>query len=73
MGFQQKIWNNKGAFGLVVTDVFNTQKSGLTAMSQNFDYKRTFKIDTRAVLLTFTYSFRTKLKEELMENRFLND
>ena len=73
MGFQQKIWNNKGAFGLIMTDVFNTQKSGLTAMAQNFDYKRSFKIDTRAVLLTFTYSFRTKLKEELMENRFLND
>ena len=73
LGFKQKIMHGKGAFGIVVTDVFNTQKSGLTAIAQNFDYQRTFKIDTRAVLLTFAYSFRTNFKDELMENRFLND
>lgn len=73
LGIRQKIFNGNGAVGLAVTDIFNTQRSGITAASSNFDYYRYFKIDTRAVLLTFTYSFKTKLREELMENKFLND
>ena len=73
MGFQQKIFHNKGALGLVVTDVFNTQKSGQNASAYNFTYSRRFKIDTRAVLLTFAYSFGIKFKEELLENKFSNE
>ncbi len=73
LGFQQKIIKGKGAFGLVVTDVFNTQKSGLTAHASDFNYSRTFKIDTRAVLITFAYAFGIKFKEELLENKFSND
>lgn len=73
MGFQQKIFKGKGALGLIITDVFNTQKSGLTASSSDFKYSRTFKIDTRAILITFAYSFKAKFKEELLENKFSND
>ncbi len=73
VGVQQKIFGGRGALGLVATDVFNTQKSGFTARNSAFDYRRAFKVDTRAVLLTFTYSFRTEAKEELLENRFSNE
>lgn len=72
-GFQQKLFKGKGAFGLVVTDIFNTQKSGITAVSSEFNYQRNFKVDTRAVMLTFTYSFKTAIKEELLENKFSNE
>lgn len=73
LGFQQKILKGRGALGLVVTDVFNTQKSGLTVSTPDFAYARTFKVDTRAVLLTFVISFKAKIKEELLENKFSND
>jgi len=73
MGFQQRLFRGKGALGIVVTDVFNTQKKGVSAYAYNFNYNRTFKIDTRAILLTFAYSFGTKVKDELIENKFSND
>jgi len=41
--------------------------------ADNFRSERVFKIDTRAVLLTFAYTFGTSFKEKLMENKFLND
>ncbi|MGZ3861990.1 MAG: TonB-dependent receptor domain-containing protein [Bacteroidia bacterium] len=73
LGFQQKIIRGKGALGLVITDVFNTQMSGLNAYASDFTYTRRFKVDTRAVLVTFAYTFGTKFKEELLENKFSND
>jgi hypothetical protein len=73
LGFQQKFLHDKGALGIVVTDVFNMQKSGLTAHASDFDYSRTFKIDTRAVMVTFAYTFGARFKEELLENKFSND
>jgi hypothetical protein len=72
-GFQQKVFKGKGGLGLVITDVFNTQANGLKAYASNFSYSRKFKIDTRAILLTFAYSFGTKFKEEALENKFSND
>jgi hypothetical protein len=56
-----------------VTDIFNTQNSRLTAYAANFDYNRTFKIDTRAIIVTFAYSFGSSVKEELLENKFSNE
>lgn len=72
-GFQQKISKGRGAIGVVLTDVFNTQKNGITASGKDFNYYRYFKIDTRAIMVSFVWSFRTKLKEELLENRYSND
>lgn len=72
-GFQQKLFRGKAALGLVITDVFNTQRNGLTAITSDFSYYRNFKVDTRAVLLTLTYSFRSLAKEELLENKFENN
>ena len=75
IGFQQKIIKGKGGLGIVVTDIFNIQKSGsITNSPGNLYYNRTFKVDTRAVLVTFAYSFGTAFKEEsVMENKFSND
>ena len=73
MGMQQKIMKGNGRIGLTITDIFNTQRNGLIAEGDNFSSRRVFKIDTRAVLLTFAYTFGTSFKEKLMENKFLND
>ena len=73
IGYQQKMFHNRIGFGLIVTDVFNTRKSGFVASDSQFDYYRNFKIDTRAILATFAYTFGTKVKEEMMENKFSND
>lgn len=73
LGFQQKIWKGKGGLGIVLTDMFNTQAKGMTAYASNFSYSRKFKIDTRAIMLTFAYTFGTKFKEEMIENKFSND
>jgi hypothetical protein len=73
MGFRQSILKGKGALSVVVTDVFNTQRSGYTAAAFNYSYSRYFKIDTRALMLTFAYSFGTIFKEDLLENKFTND
>ncbi|MFZ6013658.1 MAG: outer membrane beta-barrel family protein, partial [Bacteroidota bacterium] len=73
IGLQQKLMKGKGRVGLVVTDVFNTQEYGLITGDHNFYFSRVFKLDTRAVMLTFGYTFGTSFKEKLMENRFKND
>jgi outer membrane receptor protein involved in Fe transport len=73
MGFQQKLFKEKGALGITFTDLFNTQRSGVTASGPDFSYQRNFKIDTRAVILTFAYFFKSKFEEEALENKFSND
>lgn len=72
LAFQQKLWKDKARIGLIVTDIFNTQESGYILDTPDFNFSRIFKVDTRAVLLTFAYTFGTKFKAKLMENRFKN-
>ena len=72
-GFQQKIMQGKGGLGIVVTDVLNTQGNGFNLATNNFTYNRKFKIDSRAIIITFAYSFGTKFKQEMIENKFSND
>ena len=72
MALQQKIWKDRGRLGLIFSDIFNTQKGGYSLSTSEFTFDRTFKIDSRAVLLTFGYTFGTKFKEELMNNQFEN-
>jgi len=73
LGLQQKIMKSKGRLGLSLTDIFNTQKSGLTTSDYNFRFTRATKLDTRAIMITFGYAFGTTFKEKLMENKFKND
>jgi outer membrane receptor protein involved in Fe transport len=72
-GFQQKISKGRGRLGLIVTDVFNTQSGGFALKTTDFTFTRRFKVDTRAVMLTYARTFGTTFKEKLMENKFSND
>lgn len=73
LGFQTKILKGKGGLGIVLSDIFNMQSSGNIASAPNFSLERTFKVDTRAVFITFAYSFANVFKESLLDNLFSND
>jgi len=68
-GFQQQLGQNIH-IGLVATDIFNTLKSGSKMQTSEFVSHRTMKADTRAVLLTFAYTFNSAFKAKLLENKF---
>lgn len=70
MGFQQKLGKSNARLGLVVTDMFNTLESGYKNNTLLFRNSRTSKSDTRALMLTFAYTFRSDFKEKLLENQF---
>ena len=70
LGFQQKMGKSNARLGLVVTDAFNTLKSGYVNNTANFTNNRTSKADTRAIMLTFAYTFKSEFKEKLLENQF---
>ncbi|TAE96453.1 MAG: TonB-dependent receptor [Runella slithyformis] len=73
LAFQQKILKSNGRIGVIITDILDTQQSGFTWNTPDFNFTRTFKIDTRAILITFAYTFKNNFKESLMKNQFLND
>ncbi|MBB4801940.1 outer membrane receptor protein involved in Fe transport [Flavobacterium nitrogenifigens] len=70
MGFQQKLGKGNARLGLVVTDMFNTLESGYKNNTLLFRNYRTSKSDTRALMVTFAYTFRSDFKEKLLENQF---
>jgi len=70
MGVQQKLGNGNARLGLAITDLFNSLKSGYKNYTLNFTNNRTSKSDTRAVMITFVYSFKSTFKEKLLENQF---
>jgi hypothetical protein len=39
----------------------------------NFQFTRTSKIDTRAFIITFGYTFRTEFEADVILNKFSND
>ena len=69
-GFQQKLIKGNARLGLTVVDIFNTLKSGYINNTSDFSNNRTSKADTRAIMLTFAYTFKSAFKEELLENQF---
>ncbi|HMP13825.1 MAG TPA: TonB-dependent receptor [Saprospiraceae bacterium] len=73
LGFQQRIMKGQGRIALTVTDIFDTQQSGYRISDTNFQFDRTRKVDTRAVMLIFAYTFRSEFKEKLLENKFKNE
>ncbi|AWK06963.1 TonB-dependent receptor [Flavobacterium crocinum] len=70
MGFQQKLGKSNARLGLVVTDMFNTLESGYKNNTLLFSNNRTSKSDTRALMVTFAYTFKSDFKEKLLENQF---
>ncbi|KUJ60709.1 TonB-dependent receptor [Flavobacteriaceae bacterium CRH] len=73
MGFQQKINKGNARLRLVVTDMFNTLESGYKNNTFLFSNHRTSKSDTRALMVTFAYTFKSDFKEKLLENQFLTE
>lgn len=73
LGFQQKILKGQGRIALTVTDMFDTQRSETSVSGGNFEYTHYRKVDTRAVMLIFAYTFRSEFKEKLLENKFKNE
>lgn len=73
LGFQQKILNGNGRIALTITDLFNTQATETTVSDINFEYTHYRKVDTRAILLIFAYTFKSEFNEKLLENKFKND
>ena len=70
LGFQQKLGKSNARLGLVVTDMFNTLESGYKNNTLLFRNNRTSKSDTRALMVTFAYTFKSDFKEKLLENQF---
>ena len=70
LGFQQKLGKGNARLGLIVVDVFNSLKSGSKSYTSDFNSIRTQKADTRAVMVTFAYTFKSAFKEKLMDNQF---
>ncbi|WP_289661917.1 TonB-dependent receptor domain-containing protein [Flavobacterium panacagri] len=70
LGFQQKLGKSNARLGLVVTDMFNTLESGYKNNTLLFSNNRTSKSDTRALMVTFAYTFKSDFKEKLLENQF---
>jgi hypothetical protein len=68
-GFQQQLGKNTHT-GIVITDLFNTLKSGYQLSTPTLMNHRTHKSDTRAILITFAYTFNSVFKEKLLENKF---
>jgi len=73
LGFQQKILKGQGRLALTVTDIFDTQASVTNVSGSNFEYTHYRKVDTRAVMLIFAYTFKSEFKEKLLENKFKNE
>lgn len=73
IGFLQKIMKGQGRLGLAFTDIFNTQQSGFIISDTDFTFSRMFKIDTRAIMFTFGYTFKSAFREKLMESKFKNE
>ncbi|MBZ4033458.1 TonB-dependent receptor [Flavobacterium sp. 17A] len=70
LGFQQKLGSGNARLGIVVTDMFNTLESGYKNNTFLFRSNRTSKSDTRALMVTFAYTFKSDFKEKLLENQF---
>ena len=70
LGFQQKLGKGNARLGLVVVDVFNSLKSGANIYTAEFTSNRMSKADTRALMVTFAYSFKSAFKDKLLENKF---
>jgi outer membrane receptor protein involved in Fe transport len=71
LGFQQKIHKNGNAkLGVTMVDIFNTLKNGFINITPEFTNFRNVKVDTRAIMVTFGYSFKSAFKDKLLDNKF---
>lgn len=70
LGWQYKFKNEKAALSVLISDIFNTQNFGYQINNAQFYFNRLGKIDTRAIFITFTYSFKQKVNDKKIKNDF---
>ncbi len=73
LGLQQKLFKGQGRLAFTLSDIFDTQQGGFRISDPGFRFERTNKVDTRAVMLIFGYTFRSEFREKLLENKFKNE
>jgi len=70
LGFQKKLGKSNFKLNFIVVDAFNTLKSGYNTQTSTFAVYRSQKSDTRAFMITLAYSFKSALKDKMLENKF---
>jgi hypothetical protein len=70
LGVQEKLGKSNFKLNFIIVDVFNTLKSGYNTQTTNFSVFRSSKSDTRAFMITLAYSFKSTLKDKMLENKF---
>ena len=70
LGFQKKLGKTNFKLNFIIVDAFNTLKSGYNTQTSTFSIYRSQKSDTRAFMLTLAYSFKSALKDKMLENKF---
>ena len=73
LGFQQKLGKSNFRMNFIIVDALNTLKSGYNTKTSNFAIYRSQKSDTRAFMVTLAYSFKSVLKEKMLENKFATE
>ena len=64
LAFKKDFMNKKMAFGLRISDLFNTQKFGFTSNTDTFNTSYSRRRDSRTLFLTFTLRMGTDEKKQ---------
>ncbi len=71
LGFQQKLGKSGNMrIGLTIVDIANTLQNGTINNTLDFSSYRYGKVDTRAIMITFGFSFKSAFKEKMLDNPF---
>jgi hypothetical protein len=70
LGLQKKLGKSNFKLNFIIVDAFNTLKSGYNTQTSTFSIYRSQKSDTRAFMITLAYSFKSALKDKMLENKF---
>ena len=70
LGLQKKLGKSNFKLNFIIVDAFNTLKSGYNTQTSTFSVYRSSKSDTRAFMITLAYSFKSTLKDKMLENKF---
>ena len=70
LGLQKKLGKSNFRLNFIIIDALNTLKSGYNTQTSTFSIYRSQKSDTRAFMITLAYSFKSVLKDKMLENKF---
>lgn len=70
LGLQEKLGKSNFKLNFIVIDALNSLRSGYNTQTSTFSVFRSSKSDTRAFMITLAYSFKTSIKDKMLENKF---